>query len=190
MMRRMKRLARVGLLALGIMSLPLAAQGPKAAAVDYTLVRPSIQRFENAIGDASGRTFGTLGIVGRPKGVYLQGYGYMYSVLINLRWGIVTTNTPFGPVNTGADLSQEEKKRRVDNFREQLLSVLFTQGSSLPQLDKDKCITIAAFLEETNPDGMMSKTIILTVLKSDMDDLGSKAERYNEFKQRVKIVEY
>ncbi len=188
--RSMKRRVCMGILALGILCLPMAAQGPKAASVDYAQIRPCIQRVEKAIFDATGTTFGQLGIVGRPKGVYLQGYGYMYSILVNLRWGIVTSHTPFGSLTTGTDLSPEEKKGQVDKYREQLVRVLFSQGNAMPQLDKDKCITIAAFLEESNPEGTMNKTIILSVLKSDLDELGNKADRYNEFKQRVKIVEY
>ncbi len=188
--RSMKGRIWLGIVALLVTCVPVAAQGPRAAGVDYAQMRPSIQRFEQALGDATGLTFGALGIVGRPKGVYLQGYGYMYSILVNLRWGIVTKNTPFGPLTTGTDLSPEEKKSRVDGYREQLMHVLFSQASALPQLDKDKCITIAAFLEEFNPEGTMNKTIILSVLKSDLDELGNKADRYNEFKQRVKIVEY
>jgi hypothetical protein len=190
MMQRVRWQVWVTVLALGILSLPLAAQGPKAGNVDYAQVRASIQKFEMAIGDASSRTFNTLGIVGKPKGVFLQGYGYMYSVLINLRWGIITNNTPFGPITSGTDLSPEDKRKQVDSFREQLLHVMFAQGSMLPQLEKDKCITIAAFLEEMNPDGMMNKTIILTVLKSDLDELANRPERFNDFKQRVKSVEY
>ncbi len=188
--RSMKHRLWMGVLALGSLCLPLEAQGPKAASVDYAQIRPSIQRFEIAVGDATGLTFGQLGIVGRPKGVYLQGYGYMCSVLVNLRWGRITNNTPFGPITSGTDLSPEEKRVRVDGYKEQLEKVLFKEGNTLPQLDKDKCITTAAFLEEFNPEGTMNRTIILSVLKSDVDELGNKAERFNEFKQRVKIVEY
>ncbi len=186
----MKRAVHIGVLALGILCLPLAAQGPKAASVDYAQMRSSIQRFENAVWNVSSKTFGDMGILGKPKGVYLQGYGYMYSVLVNPRWGRITINTPFGDLPSGTDLSPEERKKRLDEYKEQLVSVLFRQGNALPQLDKDKYITIAAFLEEVNPEGTVNTTIILSVLKSDLDELGNKADRYNEFKQRVKIVEY
>ncbi len=186
----MKRRAGISILALGMLCLPMAAQGPKASSVDYALMRSSIQRFENAVWNASSATFGQLGILGKPKGVYLQGYGYMYSVLVNPRWGRITSNTPFGQLTSGTDLSPEDRKARLDAYKDQLVAVLFHQGNALPQLDRDKYITIAAFIEESNPEGTVNTTIVLSVLKSDIDELGNKSDRYNEFKQRVKIVEY
>ena len=173
-----------------MLCLPLAAQGPKAASVDYAQMRPSIQSFEKAIYEASSMTFGDLGIVGKPTGVYLQDYGYMYIFLVNTRWGRITAQTPFGPLTSGTGLSPKEKKKRIDDYKEQLVRVLFSQSNALPQLEKNKYITIAASLEESNPEGTVNTTMILSVLKSDLDELGNKADRYNEFKQRVKIVEY
>lgn len=188
--RSMKRQVWIGVLALGLLCVPVAAQGPKAASVDYALMRPSIQEFEKGLWKATSATFGDLGILGRPKGIFLTSYGYMYVVLVNPKWGRVTQQTPFGPLTSGTDLSPKERRKRIEGYEEQLVQVLFNQGCALPQLDKNKYITIAASLEEVNPEGTVNTTIILSVLKSDLDELGNKADRYNEFKQRVKIVEY
>lgn len=185
-----KRRVWIGFLALGMSCWPLPAQGPKAAGVDYAQMRPSIQEFEVAVWKATSTFFGPIGILGTPKGVFLPPYGYVYSVQINPRWGRITINTPFGQTTSGTDLSPGERKKRIDDYKDQLVHILFYQGYALPQLDKSKCVTIAAFLEESNPEGTVNTTIILSVLKSDLDELGNKADRYSEFKQRVKIVEY
>ena len=50
-----------------------------------------------------------------------------------------------------------------------------------------------AYFEEFNPlipGGKESKTLILSVSKSDISDPGNRQDKYNEFKQKVKIVEY
>jgi hypothetical protein len=35
-----------------------------------------------------------------------------------------------------------------------------------------------------------NKTIVLSVLKRDLDEFGNRSDRLKEFKQRMKIVEY
>ena len=66
-------------------------------------------------------------------------------------------------------------------------------GSGPPGLRSSDHISIVAFFEEINPlkpEENMNKTLILSVLKSDLEKLGSLQDRFEEFKQRVKIVEY
>jgi hypothetical protein len=178
----------VGILVFGCLLAPLPAQNPKAGAVDYAQMRPSIQKLENGINAAVTAIFGTQGMIGKPKGVYLLGYGYSFSFLVNLRWGMI--NTPMGSYPDSAEISPEQKKQRIEGLKDQLMRILFSQTIGMPQPEKDKSVTITAFFEETNLDGIVSKTIIMSVLKNDVDELGSKQERFNEFKQRVKIIEY
>jgi hypothetical protein len=72
-----------------------------------------------------------------------------------------------------------------------LIGVMLSKGRGLAQVQKNESITIFAFFEEINPDeGNVNQTLILSVLKSDLDELAARPERFNEFKQRIKIVEY
>lgn len=200
--RGKERRVWLNILALGLLCLPLAAQSSKEGAkdsarestkgggVDYGQVRPSIQKFETAILAAINATFNNpLGLKAAPKGAYLQGYGYTFSFLVNIRWGM--THTPFGDYPNASDQTPEQRMQRINAMKDALVSVLFYLGSGMAQLEKDKYVTITAFFEETNPDvGTVNKTVILSILKSDLDELGNKQDRLNEFKKKVKIVEY
>jgi hypothetical protein len=187
-MQVLQRLILAGTLAIGILCLPGAGQGIKAAAFDYSQARGSILKFEDVLNKTVNQAFGQLGVIGKVKGAYLPGYGYTFGFLVNTRWGLI--NTPFGAISSGADTTPEQKKQRLEALKDQLMMVMFSHGSGISPLERDKNLTITAYVEETSLEGTVSTTIILTVLKSDLDELSGKIERFNEFKQRVKKVEY
>jgi hypothetical protein len=170
--------------------MPLAGQNAKGGHVDYTQARSSIQKVESAILAAINTTFNNpLALFVKPKGAYLQGYGYTFSFLVNIRWGLI--HSPMGAFKSDSDLSADERKQRIAELRDSLVKVLFYLGNGMALLEKGEVVTVTAFFEETNLDvGTVSKTVILSVLKSDLDELGTRQERFNDFKQRVKIVEY
>lgn len=188
-MQHGKRQVWIGALALGFLCLPLAAQTVKEVKVDYSQVRPCIQGFEFAISEAINATFtNQLGIMQKPKGAYLRGYGYEFSFLLDIRRAI---QTPFGLLNNDPDTTPEQRKQRIENFKDKLVRVLLSRGPGMAQLQKNESIAIIAHFEEFNPaEGTVSKTLILSVLKSDLDAVGNRQDRLDEFKQRVKTVEY
>jgi hypothetical protein len=103
------------------------------------------------------------------------------------------TSTPFGMVKIGEELSSEEKKRRIDGLKDELVRILLNSGAGVVKLQKNESIAIMAYFEEFNPlvpEGKETKTLILSISKSDLSDLPDRQDRYNEFKQKVKIVEY
>jgi hypothetical protein len=173
-------------LVIGILCLPLAGQGGKTSAFDYSQARGSILKFEEVLNMTINQVFGQMGVVAEAKGAYLPGYGYTFGFLVNPKWGLIST--PFG--TTGADITPEQKKKKLEALREQLMMVMFTYGSLINPLERDKNLTITAYFKEYSIEGTVNTTIILTVLKSDLDELSGKIERFNEFKQRVKKVEY
>ena len=181
-----------GVLALGLLCLPLAAQSGRSVPVDYTRASLQIQGVERAITDAIKTTFtNPLGFDQKPKGAYLPGYGFMFTFLVNIRYGM--TPTPFGNISTDADITPEQKKQRIDGLREKLMRILLDQGKRMDKLQKGESISITAFFEERNPlnpESDVNKTLILSVLQSDLDESILRQEGFNEFKQRVKIVEY
>jgi hypothetical protein len=186
------RTAWFAIMILGFLCVPVAAQGTKGLNVDYGQERPLIKNFELAIGEAIATTFpGPFGQVQKPKGVHLPGYGYTFMFLINIRRGMI--NTPFGAYANEADITPEQKKQRIEGLKDKLVYLLVAQGSRLTALQRNESIAICALFEESNPvnpDENLNKTLILSILKSDLDELASKQERFNELRQRVKIVEY
>jgi hypothetical protein len=162
------------------------------ARVDYASTKQDIQKFEAVINDVINSTFSSspFAVVQKAKGAYLEGYGFSFAFLVNIHRAVV--NTPFGPVRTKPDATPELKKRRIEELKEKLISMLQDNSEIFRQIPKEDYVTIIAFFEDRNfPDEpSASKTIVLSALKKDLDELGHRADRLREFKQRMKIVEY
>ena len=181
-------------LAVCVLSTPMAAvafQDGAAANVDYASVRREIQNFEATVNNAIGSAFNAapFALYLKTKGVYLQGYGVAFTFMVNIHRALI--NTPFGQIQREG-ITQIQKKQRIEELKERLLRVLLENGSSLHLLRKEESVTIVGFFEDRNfPDEEnQSKTVILSVLKGDLDEVLHKENRWQEFKQRMKIIEY
>jgi len=181
-----------------IMGLSLVAhaaggkQEDSGAKPDYVSARQDILKFEAVINDVINRSFSSspFAVVQKPKGVYLQGYGVTFAFLVNIHRAV--TRTPFGPIGSKADMSQELKKQRIEELKEKLIQTLQDSGEIFRILRKEEYVTIIAYVEDRNiPDEpSANKTIVLSALKKDLDEPGHRGDRLQEFKQRMKIVEY
>ena len=162
------------------------------ARVDYASARAGILKFEDIVNGVINSSFSSnpFAVVQKAKGVYLQGYGVSYTFLINIHRAVV--HTPFGQVRTRYAVSSEEKVRRIEELKDKLIQTLQDGGENFPQLRKDERVVIIAFVEDRNFPGETNanKTIVMSTLKKDLDELGHKNDRLKEFKQRMKIVEY
>jgi hypothetical protein len=160
--------------------------------IDYASVSGNIVRFEAVINEVINSTFSSspFAVVHKAKGVYLQGYGVSFDFLINIHRAVV--NTPFGQIRARPDSSTEMKRRRIEELKEKLIRVLQANGEIFRELAKDDNVAIIAYFEDRNfPDEPnANRTIVMSVLKKDLDELGNRNDRLNEFKQRMKIVEY
>ncbi|MBN1571099.1 MAG: hypothetical protein JXA73_24905 [Acidobacteria bacterium] len=159
---------------------------------DYAAAREGILKFEDAINAVINSSFSEnpFAVVQKAKGVYLQGYGVSFTFLVNIHRAVI--KTPFGQVRTRRAYSSEVKAKRIEELKEKLVQVLQNSGDIFPQLRKDERIAIIAFVEDRNIPGETNenKTIIMSTLKKDLDELGQRPDRLKEFKQRMKIVEY
>jgi hypothetical protein len=171
-----------------------AASSPKESLesrVDYDSVRRELGDFETAIDDVIRDTFSNpFGLVNKPKGVYLPGYGQVFTFLVNIQRAVI--KTPFGEYRTGQTVTPGEKRQRIEDFKDRLVRVLVDNGSKLNQLRPADSIAIVALFEDRNfPDeGNQNRTVVLSVSKNDLDEWSAKPDRWKEFKQRVKIIEY
>jgi hypothetical protein len=157
--------------------------------MDYVAVRQDIVRFEAALNDAID-TFikDPFGVVNKAKGAYLPRFGINFTFLINIQRAIM--NTPFGEVRRHP-ATPEQKRQRIEELKEILIRLLQDNGKGFQQLSREDSIAIVAFIDDKNfLEPSANKTIVLNVLKKDLDELGNKNERLKEFKQRIKIVEY
>jgi len=194
---RLCRIARtfiflVLILAFSTAALPFGANQDAAdAKVDYGMAQKDIFKLELAINEVINRDFSSsqFAIVQPAKGVYLPGYGVSFSFLINIHRAVIST--PFGQINSTPE-TLELKMRRIEDLKEKMIRVLQNNGDGVRQLRKDDSITIVAFIEDRNiPDEPnANKTIVMSASKKDLDELGRKDDRFKEFKQRMKIIEY
>jgi hypothetical protein len=198
MIRMASRLNALLLLALWAFGFSLSincfggSQDSLDARVDYPATREGILKFEDVINNVINNIFveNPFAVVQKAKGVYLQGYGVSYTFLINIHRAVI--HTPFGQVRTRNAVSSEVKARRIEELKEKLIQALQNSGDNFPQIRKDERVAIIAFVEDRNIPGETNenKTIIMSALKRDLDELGRRNDRLKEFKQRMKIVEY
>jgi len=176
--------------------LPLAAplfgagQADANLKSEYFTAKEDILKLEMAVNEVITSTFsGSFAVVNRPKGVYLPGYGVNLSFLVNIHRAVI--NTPFGQVRSKRAITPELKKQRIEEMKEKLVRVLQENGETF-RLRTEESLSIVAFIEDRNfPDEPSeNRTILLSVLKKDLDELKNRNDRAREFKQRIKIVEY
>jgi hypothetical protein len=189
-MQGRKQRVWLSLLALGSLCLPLVAQGTQEAKSDYSKVQAPIRSFEGYISQIVARTMpGSFALVGKPRGWLEDRTGYNFLFNVNIQHGLVSS--PMGVFKTGPDITPDQKRQAVETMKDLLIRLLYSQGVTMPQLRKDKAITIVGIFDDPDPiEGNVQKTLILSVLKSDIDEFSNGGEHFNEFKQRVKIVEY
>jgi hypothetical protein len=196
-MVRLKRSIILGALALSLSCATLLAQGshgaPNAAEYrpDYPSMRREIQGFETVMDKTIRAIFGgsKLPVTAKPMGVYLSGYGVAFSYTVNVYRGALST--PFGAVQ-GEEFTPEQKRRLIEDVKENLSKVLFENGVSLRQIRGDDAITIVGFFEDRNfpEERNQIKTVVMSILKKDLDEASRAEDRWKEFKMRMKAVEY
>ena len=180
------------LLAAGLFSSAAMAQAPGSETrADLASARQDIQGFEGLINKLLGEQIKNSFVsVQKSKGAYLQGYGVMFSFVVNIHRA--TIQSPFGPVARADPDTPEEKKRQIEELKDRLVKLLQSNADRLRQLRKDEYVSIVMFVEDRNfPDEEnQNKTVVLSVLKRDADELARREDRSREFKQRMRIVEY
>jgi hypothetical protein len=172
-----------------------AVTGSQAAGevrLDPAQIRMEIRNFETVLNNAVTAAFSSspFALVQKVKGVYLPGYGMSFTFLINIHLGMI--RTPFGEVKRGETVTPEQKKRRINELLDKLAMGLQENGNSFRQLRKEELVTIVAFVEDRNfPDeANQNKTVLLSATERDLEEFAGQASRFQEFKQRVKTIEY
>jgi hypothetical protein len=84
-------------------------------------------------------------VLGFTRGVYLPGYGVVFTTEVNL---VITLVTPFSPVPTGQKLLllKDKKQKRLAHLRNWMRETLVTAGASLDQVPQGEKIVYAMTL--------------------------------------------
>ena len=150
-----------------------------------------IQDFEQIINGVLSESFtNPFGLVQEPKGAYLPGYGHMFSFLVNIHRAVI--NTPFGKYTRKKPISSEEKKKRIEDIKDKLIRLMLDRGVGFRQVKTDESVTIVAFFEDRNfpEEASQNRTIVLSATKKDLDAYANKQDQWQQFKERMTIVEY
>ncbi len=168
------------------------SRGSGEVRLDPGQIRQEIRNFETILNNMVTAAFSNspFAYVQKVKGVYLPGYGMSFTFLINIHTAMV--NTPFGQVKRGQAITPDQKKRRIEELLNKLTVGLQENGGSFRQLRKEESVTIVAFIEDRNfPDeANQNKTVLLSATERDLEEFAGQANRFQEFKQRVKTIEY
>lgn len=184
-------LLRNGVVAIAFCLMAAAPRSLSAQTADYSRTQQEIARFEMVVNGAVSALFSSspFAVVQKAKGAYLPDYGVSVSFLVNIHRAVI--NSPFGQIRSKSGVNPDMKRQRIEELKEKLIRVLQDSGGTLHELRGKERVTIVVYVEDRNfPDEPRgNRTILLSVLKKDLDELGRKG-RLNELKQRVKIVEY
>jgi len=158
---------------------------------DFEATRQEITRFESLMDDLISRSFSNpFALVQKTKGVYLQGYGITFNFLVNIHRAVV--DTPFGKARTGKDISEEEKRIRIEDLKDKVVRLLAENGMEFRQVRADQSVTVVGFFVDRNflDEKNQNKTLVLRAFKKDLQGLAGDGARWKELKQRMEIVEY
>jgi hypothetical protein len=168
------------------------SQGTEEVKLDPAQIRLEIRNFETVLNNTVTAAFSSspFALVQKVKGVYLPGYGMSFTFLINIHRAMVST--PFGEIRRGESVTPDQKKRRIEELLNKLTAGLQENGGSFRQLRKEESVTIVAFIEDRNfPDeANQNKTVLLSATERDLQEFAGQTNRFQEFRQRVKTIEY
>jgi hypothetical protein len=156
-----------GVLLIGLASLCFAASEPIVSLASLKSVESSIKdRLESNIGDP-------YDLLGGPRGTYLEGYGAVFTVHLNLVLLPALRVSPFNP-NSGKEITglHDHKARKVEELKATMRELMTGASRSLPGLPPRERIVMEAFLfdyswEQTRG---LPHRVMLTAFKQELLD--------------------
>ena len=156
------------LLLIGLATLCFAASEPIVSRASLMVVEASINdKIRSNISDP-------YDLLGTARGTYLEGYGAIFTVELNLVLLSPLNLSPFKPSLSESEIVtiHDRKVRKVEGLKEAMRGLMVTAGKSLPGLPPDERIVIEAFLFNyrwENSRGL-PRRIILTAHKQKLMD--------------------
>ncbi|MES1260597.1 MAG: hypothetical protein ABUS49_02590 [Acidobacteriota bacterium] len=109
----------------------------------------SLQRVEASINDkVQSSVNDPYDLLGTARGTYIEGYGAIFSVEVNLVLSSLLNLNPFKPTITEAEIAtmHERKVRKMEALRESMRGLMLSASKSLPGLPGNERIVMEAFL--------------------------------------------
>lgn len=158
----------------------------------YAEIKREIQVFENIINTSLSQVVPhPMFISDKARGTFLEGYGEVFSLSVNLNRGYVLFSAQ--PAGSASEKSvREQNARTVAVVKNSLVQILWQYGNSLISLQQDHKISIIAHvLNRTFEDRTPSnRVLVLTVVVRDLALVQTGKVSMEDFKRKVQTVEY
>ena len=171
----------------------LLLTGSSAFAVldlDLGVLKRNTQIFERIVGEILTQTFpNPFALTGQAEGSYVQGYGVVVSFHLNINRSRI--RTPFGeiPARTEGPRSNAEQLKVL---RESMVRCLADYGTAFKQLEAEDRISINAHVEDRNELDATKKTtiVVISTSKQDLDLLTTEKISFEQFEDRIRVLQY
>lgn len=125
-----------------------------AAALCFAAVEPRVSRATlTAVEGTINQTFSTRGpdsydVLGRARGTYLEGYGTLFTIELDLANAGPLDMSPFRPVMSPAEIGaiRERKLKKIPVLEESMRNILVNASGTLEGLPGNERIAIEAIL--------------------------------------------
>jgi hypothetical protein len=180
----------LGLCTLLVLSTASAAAAQKGKP-DLKKVRDEMGIVQSVLDQALVQTFGEpFGYLEKAKGVYLPGFGVVFSFEINL-----TPSGDIGPFSgrptvEGMKAQKEEAARRLEKAKTVAQNTLADFGHTLADLDSKDSVAIVIYSVAVQPSGLDRNTIVMQCDKQLIDSYRKNSVDRAAFLRKLTVLEY
>lgn len=149
------------------------------AAVESPVSFASLRAVEASINDkARSSVNDPYDLLGTARGTYLEGYGAVFTVEMNLVLVSALNFSPFKPTVSEAEIAamHDRKAKKVDALKDMMRGLMVGASRTLTGLPANERIVMEAFLFNyrwENPRDL-PKRIVLTATRQQLQDAGSR----------------
>jgi hypothetical protein len=182
-------------LALGLSALVVLSNSSLAGAqkgkTDLKKVRQEMELLESVLNQGLTQSFGgPFGYLEKVRGVYLPGFGVVFSFEVNLTPSNIAG--PFsGPPSPEALRAQgKEAARRLEDAKAMAEKTLADFGHTLDALGPTESVAIAIHTVAAQPEGVVRETVVVQCEKQLIDSYEAKSIDRATFLRDLVVVEY
>lgn len=169
---------------------PVAADD-LARKIDMTQMKKDSELFEDIVNTSIRQVVSNpMLLAEKTRGSYLENYGVVFSLTLNLSRSLIIFPIARKPKAPGT--AEKNTAQTIEMLRKSLSEILGQYGNSLKQLSSDSRISIIAHVLNQSEYGGAGadQVLVLTVFKRDVEQLQRARITLDDFKKRIRYLEY
>ena len=166
--------------------------GNVPAKMDLVQLKRESELFEDIINTSIRQAISNpMLLAEKSRGTYLENYGAVFSLTVNLSRSLIIFPSIIKRPK-GAPATEMSPDKMMALLRGSLAEILGQYGDTLKQLSSDSRISIIAHvLSQSDINGtMVSQVLVITALKVDVEQLQREKITFEDFRKRIRYVEY